>query len=78
MCFLVDVFMGSNFSEISLLLAVAHKQGRIFEFTRVDSELTRVDSIPFAISNVNKFNLSRFRLLIWVDSKLWQVDSKIE
>ena len=41
-----------------------YDQGRIFEFTLVNSELTRVDTIPFAISNVNKFNLSRFRLLI--------------
>ena len=30
------------------------EQGRIFEFTLVDSELTRVDSIPFTTINVKK------------------------
>ena len=48
-----------------------HAQGRIFEFTLVNSKLTRVDTIPFTTCNVTKFYLSRFRLLIWVDSKLW-------
>ena len=43
-----------------IIRIMSNDQGRIFEFTRVDSELTRVDSIPFAINNVNKFNLSRF------------------
>ena len=39
-----------------------HFQGRIFEFTLVNSELTRVDTIPFTTSNVTKFYFRRFCL----------------
>ena len=46
-------------SHVSFLTKVnhagGHDQGRIFEFTLVDSELTRVDSIPFTSINVKKF-----------------------
>ena len=43
-----------------------YDQGCIFEFTLVNSEMTRVDTIPFTISNEIKFQLSRFHLLIRV------------